>query len=115
MSIIRQRPLANETHIVRSLAVARLSTTGAESPKGRPRYLGERGLCPKKRFEGGVGPTPEFPNFQYTNHAEISSCGDDLENGPTDFAQNLHAALKWDSKNFFLLTFPLNFSKCWSK
>ena len=30
---------------------------------------------------------------------------DDLENGPTEFDENLHAALKWDYKNYFLLAF----------
>ena len=74
----------------------RVITTDALELEVDVTFLGLPGfqVWPKKRFEGGVGPTPEFPNSQYTNHAEISSCGDDLENGPTDFAQNLHAALK---------------------
>ena len=45
---LRQRPLAGETHMVRSLAVARLSTTRAESIGGAV-------------ILGGGG--PHFPTF----------------------------------------------------
>ena len=36
---------------------------------------------------------------------EIDGYISDLENGTNNFANFLHAALKWDYKNFFLLTF----------
>ena len=61
--------------------------------KNKRREIGHSGLNRKGRF--------------YTVKNAHSNY--DLETQPYDFAENLHAATKSDSKNFFLLTFFWNF------
>ena len=63
-------------------------------------------------FEGGVGPPARALVWQ---HKAIVNSEYDLENGPNDFPEILHAALTWWYKNKSLLPFCPEKSFCWPK
>ena len=78
----------------------------------KPPLLGGRLLIPSFH-SWALGMGPRAPSKYYIQQPyQNTPCDfDDLENYPHDFAHFLHVALKWNSKNYFLLAFSWENSK----